>query len=64
MKKLFLFVLTAVVLTATMLLCASAVNVSTADELVAIMSDSSRWNQDITLTADKHEWLVACVFPT
>ena len=52
MKKLFLFVLTAVVLTATMLLCASAVNVSTADELVAIMSDSSRWNQDITLTAD------------
>ena len=52
MKKLFSFALILLVLAAAMLLTASAVNVGTADELVAIMSDTSRWDEDITLTAD------------
>jgi len=52
MKKILFFALTAVVLAATMLLCVSAVDVSTADELVSIMSDPARWKEDITLTAD------------
>ena len=52
MKKLLLCTVLVLTLAAAMLLTASAVNVSSADDLVAIMMDASRWSEDITLTAD------------
>lgn len=54
MKKYFLSAIAAVILAVTLCVGAFAadVSVSSADELVAIMNDSSKWADNITLTAD------------
>ena len=54
MKKYFLSAIAVVILAVTLCVGALAadVTVGTADELVAIMNDQSRWGDNITLTAD------------
>ncbi len=52
MKKIFSVFLLAAALAAIMMLSASAVSIGSADALIEIMSDPSRWDEDITLTAD------------
>lgn len=52
MKKLFWYTAVALVLALTLGIAAAAANIGTAEELIAVMNDPSRWGEDFTLTAD------------
>ena len=52
MKKQIFYIFAVVILAVTLCLGTFAVEVGTADELVAIMLNPARWSEDITLTAN------------
>ena len=52
MKKQIFYILAVLTLALTLCIGALAVEVGTADELVAIMADSAKWGEDITLIDD------------